>query len=92
MKDLLRVSIQNGKYKVVQRFKGSLEVLRHNQYWRDETGDNLILCLAQEIDELRDVLYKIQDLQLLDIRSYDSEEVVARIEYLLKEFNPDEKD
>ena len=92
MKDLLHVSIQNGKYKVVQRFKGALEVLRYNQYWRDETGDNLILCLAQEIDELRDVLYKIQDLQLLDIRSYDSEEVVARIEYLLKEFNPDEKD
>ena len=85
MKELLRVSILNGKYTVVQRFNGSLEVLRHNMYWRDETGDNLILGLAQEVETLRELLHEIQFNLMLDPRDKRIHEVDAKITELLKE-------
>ena len=92
LKDLLRVTIRNGKYTVVRRFNGTLEVLRHKQYWRDETGDNLILGLSQEVQTLRTTLNTIQDLHLLDPRDKEFEGVAGKIEYLLKEYESDEKD
>lgn len=51
MKCVLSVAVDI--YTVVQWENGKLEVHRHGQPWRDETGDNMILSLAQEIDHLR---------------------------------------
>jgi len=53
MKDLLRVTIGDGKYTIVQDHNGELKALRHNEEWRDLIGDNLILTMAQEIEKLR---------------------------------------
>lgn len=85
MKDLMKVSIQNGKYIVVQRSSGALEVLRHHQHWRTETGDNLLLSLAQEVETLREVLHKIQKEHLLDRREDSFEGIDFLISEVLKE-------
>ena len=54
--ELLRVVIEGGKYTVVlSRHKG-LEALRYGEPWRELAGDNLVLCLAQEIERLREQL------------------------------------
>lgn len=52
MENLLDVDI--GKYRVIQSRDGSLRALRNDEEWRDCVGDNLILALAQEIENLRD--------------------------------------
>lgn len=51
--DLLRVTVCNGKYTVIQNSKGELRSLRYGEEWRECDGDGLILALAQEIDKLR---------------------------------------
>lgn len=53
MADLLRVSVADGKYTVVQAADGSLYARRCGEVWRDLTGDNLVLALAQEVERLR---------------------------------------
>lgn len=49
----LNVSVDGGKYTVIQNADGSLKALRYGQEWQDLTGNNLVLALAQEIDRLR---------------------------------------
>jgi hypothetical protein len=51
--DMLRVSIENGKYTVIQDGAGRLKALRHGEEWRDCVGDNLIFHLAHYVDDLR---------------------------------------
>ncbi len=58
MADLLKVSVYNDKYTVVQDSQGHLRALRYGEEWRDCCGDGLILALAQEVDELRQQLRK----------------------------------
>jgi hypothetical protein len=52
----LSVTIEDGKYTVIQEADGHLHALRNGVTWRDLTGDNLILCLAQEVQRLREQL------------------------------------
>ncbi len=52
-KDMLRVSVHDGKYTVVQDSCGKLFTLRYDALWRDCDGDKLIYCLASEVEELR---------------------------------------
>jgi hypothetical protein len=49
----LQVSVSNGKYTVILKENGGTEALRHGEPWRDCCGDNLIYCLASELDEAR---------------------------------------
>jgi hypothetical protein len=58
-KELLKVLTKDKKYTVVQHDDGRLEILRYGEHWRDETGDQLILTLAQDLDESRDVSAKL---------------------------------
>lgn len=51
--DMLRVTLDNGKYTIVQDASGRTMVLRHGDEWRDVTGDNVILAAGYEIDRLR---------------------------------------
>lgn len=59
MRERLKVTVCDGKYTVIQTDDG-LRALRYGQEWRDLTGDGLVLALAQEVDELRDVLLYAQ--------------------------------
>lgn len=52
-KDRLRISVDGGKYTIVQPNAGRTYVLRYGCMWRDVTGDSLILALAYELEEAR---------------------------------------
>ena len=69
MSDLLRVTVEGGKYEVVQLATGAVEVLRGGTLWlhtpsSELTGfpSKLILCMAQEIRHLRALLVTCPDL------------------------------
>ena len=51
--ELLKVTVEDGKYTVIQEKSGRLMALRYGQPWRDCNGDGLIHALAYEVDELR---------------------------------------
>lgn len=51
MSDSLEV---NEKYTIAGIESGNLHADRNGQYWRDLTGDKLVLALSQEIVELRE--------------------------------------
>ncbi|WP_394941193.1 hypothetical protein [Psychromicrobium sp. YIM B11713] len=61
------VVIGNGKYAVTGIETGRLEALRHGEPWRELTGDKLVLCLTQEIQELREKLVA-KDKLMRDLR------------------------
>lgn len=56
MTDRNRIDVADGKYAVVGIEDGHLRALRHGEEWRSLTGDNLILALAQELQEARERL------------------------------------
>lgn len=56
MRECLNVSVDNGKYTVIQTDDGYVSGLRYGEEWQDLTGNNLVLALAYEIDRLRDGL------------------------------------
>lgn len=58
MAQLLDVSVNNGKYRVIQYADGHVGVQRSGIDWRDCTGDKLVLSLAQEVEHLRERLSK----------------------------------
>jgi hypothetical protein len=63
-KDLLNVTVYDGKYTVIQEARGGMRALRYGEEWRDLTGDGLVLALAQEVDALRErVRYLERQLQ-----------------------------
>jgi hypothetical protein len=51
----MRVDVANGQYTVIFE-NGQLRALRNGQEWpgKDLTGDNLVLCMAYEIEDLQD--------------------------------------
>ncbi len=49
----MRVKLENGEYTVVMEDGGRLHALRWGEEWRDLVGDQLVLCLAQEVERLR---------------------------------------
>lgn len=53
---LLSVTVAGGKYTVIQDERGHLKALRYGEPWRDLVGDNLVLALAQEVQELREAI------------------------------------
>ena len=58
---MLRVTVCDGKYTVMQREDGGVEALRHNEEWRDCCGDGLILGLAQEVETLREIILSAEN-------------------------------
>ena len=51
---MLKVTVCEGKYTVIQEADGHVYALRYGEPWRDVVGDNLILALAQEVETLRE--------------------------------------
>lgn len=57
MEDEIVINVRvNSKYTVVFTKSGKLWANRYGEYWRDCLGDGLILAMAQEIEDLRDML------------------------------------
>lgn len=50
---MTRIELEDGKYVVEHDDGAGLHALRNGQPWRDLTGDNLVLAMAQEIENLR---------------------------------------
>lgn len=46
-------SFDNGKYEVRFENDGKLYAYRHGEEWRDLVGDNLILAMLHEVEQLR---------------------------------------
>lgn len=65
--DMLNVLTDDKEYRVVQDGEGRLYALRYDEPWRDLVGDNLILRLAQDLDNARTRLAKIAEALQLDL-------------------------
>lgn len=49
---LVQIDLYDGKYTVLHdEDHGGITILRHNEAWRNETGDGLILAMIQKIQE-----------------------------------------
>ncbi len=55
----LNIDLCDGKYTVQQDESGKFYALRNGQVWRDLTGDKLVLRMAQEIEELRNIVREL---------------------------------
>lgn len=55
-------SFDNGKYKIVKSISGKTTALRHNEFWQDLTGNNLIFWMLNEIEDLQNELEKVKKL------------------------------
>ncbi|HEY8805686.1 MAG TPA: hypothetical protein VIM42_11395 [Clostridium sp.] len=54
------IFLDGGKYEVVfdqSGYSTEFYALRYGEKWRSLTGDNLVLCLFQRIQDLEDKLY-----------------------------------
>ena len=60
MSDMIKVSICDDKYTIIQDASGRTNVLRYGEPWRDVTGDNVILGAAYEIDKLQSRIKRLE--------------------------------
>lgn len=60
MSDMIKVSICDGKYTIIQDASGRTNVLRYGESWRDVTGDNVVLGAAYEIDKLQSRIKRLE--------------------------------
>ena len=53
---MTRIELLDGKYTVVNELEegGGFRALRYGEEWRNLNGDNLVLAMAYEIEELRE--------------------------------------
>lgn len=61
VRDMLNVTVYDGKYTVIQDEKGRLRALRYGEEWRDCVGDGLICALGYEVHELRTRIKELED-------------------------------
>ncbi len=71
--DMLRVTVADGKYTLVQDKDGKQVALRYGQEWRDLVGDNLTLALGHELEAARVALRKISCVYCGRVVSLDEE-------------------
>lgn len=72
---MLKVTVGDGKYTLIQEADGRLHCLRHWEPWRDCVGDNLILSLGYEVEKLRQTgeeLKKALEVALLNLNCANS--------------------
>lgn len=67
----LEITVGDGKYTVVQTCDGILKAYRHGEECVQYAGNNLVLCLAQELDAAR-----------AEIRALHRDELLKRIDVL----------
>jgi aminopeptidase-like protein len=59
--DMIKVSICDGKYTIIQDASGRTNVLRYGYLWRDATGDNVVLGAAYEIEKLQTRIKRLEE-------------------------------
>jgi predicted Ser/Thr protein kinase len=52
--NLIDVSVESGKYRIVMPQTGPLHAYRHGEEWRDLTGDKMVYALASELQNTRE--------------------------------------
>ena len=59
---ILDVTVADGKYRVIMpaEGEGGLYALRHDEPWRDLTGDKLVYSLACELDDARKQIKRLE--------------------------------
>lgn len=58
----MRIELEDCGYTIIFNEKnGTFRADRHGEPWRDLTGDNMVLCMAQEIERLREKLKKVEE-------------------------------
>ncbi|WNO47307.1 hypothetical protein [Vibrio phage vB_VibM_10AMN] len=61
MNNNIYIKLNDGKYEYAFNAKeGTQTIERNGQPWRDETGDNLLLAMAQRIDQLEEEVYQLE--------------------------------
>ena len=57
-----KIELMDGKYTVVNELEegGGFRALRYGEEWRNLAGDNLILAMAYEIEELKVEIERLQ--------------------------------
>ena len=58
---MIKVSICDSKYTIIQDASGRTNVLRYGESWRDVTGDNVILGAAYEIEKLQARIKRLEE-------------------------------
>lgn len=71
--ELLRITIESGKYTIIQNTEDGLHALRHGEKWRDLCGDGMVLCMAQEIERLRDLVNQARDVYIEENQDGESD-------------------
>jgi len=62
MNNDIYTTLNDGKYEYTFNSKeGSQTIKRNGLPWRDETGDNLLLAMAQRIDQLEDEVAELEE-------------------------------
>lgn len=62
MDNNIYITLNDGKYEYTFNAKEGTQVIKRNgQPWRDETGDNLLLEMAQRIDQLEDEVAELEE-------------------------------
>lgn len=63
--DLLNISVDNGKYTIIQREDGSGEIFRYGEPWMSPLcnveGSKMILAMAYELEKLHNDLHRKQE-------------------------------
>jgi hypothetical protein len=58
------VTVGEGKYRVIFGRDTTLQALRYGEEWRKLDGDNLVLALAQEVQDLRAKVVELENAAL----------------------------
>ena len=63
MDNNIYITLNDGKYEYTFNAKEVAQTIKRNgEPWRDETGDNLLLAMAQRIDQLEDEVDDLMEL------------------------------
>lgn len=59
---MTKIELMDGKYTVVNELEegGGFRALRYGEEWRNLAGDNLVLVMTQEIEELREYIAELE--------------------------------
>jgi len=63
----MRFKLEDGKYEYEFTEDGRQLIKRHGEAWRDETGDGFIYAMACEIENLYEILDKLDDVLPCDV-------------------------
>lgn len=70
---MTKIDLLDGKYTVIHDNWRGLRALRYGEEWRNLAGDNLVMAMAQEIEELQGKLSEAESLL------YDSQSLMGNV-------------